>query len=1062
MINLGDVNFSLGADTARLQQSIRELNNFANVVSRVSQIQTRAGNQAANALRRQEKAAGDAFIKVQNLNNAMGKMQGTERFIRANETAFARLNSELTRGQLTSLGFQRAMERFNQSVASTQRNFSTFKAAQQGLVGDNKNLVQSLQNVASGFVLVNGPLGGLATRIVSLTAIVKRGGVEIAAFIAGMAAGFYVIQRFGREILEAGKQVKSFEAVFLAVTGSVVQAWSGVAKATEIARRTGTLIEDIAPGMARFEAAAAGVGLSGAVIRDTFETIAAASTKLQLGSEQTRGVFRALEQIMSKGTLQAEELRGQLGDRLPGAFQIAARAMGVTTSQLGEMMKKGLVPATEFIPKFIEELKKTFNIDGKPIDNYTAAVNNMNNAWFQLRAELDRQLGISDRVMQFYKQVTGLLDFVRENLGQVKIYAIAATAAFVGLAAPAILGGLVALSKMIVTMTFQMGALNRVIMANPFGLVATILARLAIIIGTVVAALWPLRDEIHLVKGEMGSLGDYMRVIWRDGLTAIRDFANQFKGIMDEIALYGGVAFDLLTQAMADANKWMVENTTISMGDVLNVIARLNESIPQVLAGIPNAVALVVVNAINWMLQKLEDGLNVVSDKINEWIAGISNFGNGSLGILLEGIEAKRIEIQPIDTSGLESKWQATTESLANTWKRDFAGEVKSAYDSVVNYGESVRERANRMGKSRLIQSFRQSEFDSRGQSFPVVPDRFGSAGGAGGAGAGSGEADSKAAKKLKQQADAIENINRAIERTYEEVDALGGTEAGLRALTDQFKREDEVRKYARAMEKAGVATDIIKEKSAQLLHVLEMKDVLEKAREALMEWQGALTSAFDQVSSVLVDAVFDGGESLKKLPDVAKAVAKDIFNTFLQLSVMNPLKNMLFGTNLPTTAGGLLGGLFGSGGGGGVPFTPTPGYIGTYRRGGIFGGMGPITKYAAAGRLLTKPTQLLSNAGPIIGGEAGTEAIMPLQRDSSGRLGVRANGAGGGNSTSIKIFNQRSEDTDVKVRETEGDNGEQMFDIVIGKTMKKFARGDADPIFATRFNVKPATRKRT
>ena len=42
----------------------------------------------------------------------------------------------------------------------------------------------------------------------------------------------------------------------------------------------------------------------------------------------------ALAQMASKGTVQAEELRGQLGERLPGAFKIAAAAMGVTQAEL--------------------------------------------------------------------------------------------------------------------------------------------------------------------------------------------------------------------------------------------------------------------------------------------------------------------------------------------------------------------------------------------------------------------------------------------------------------------------------------------------------------------------------------------------------------------------------------------------------------------------------------------------------------------------------------------------------------------------------------------------------
>ena len=56
------------------------------------------------------------------------------------------------------------------------------------------------------------------------------------------------------------------------------------------------------------------------------------------------GAFLALGQMISKGKVQAEELRGQLGKRLPGAFQLAAKAMGMTTAALDKFMADGKPP----------------------------------------------------------------------------------------------------------------------------------------------------------------------------------------------------------------------------------------------------------------------------------------------------------------------------------------------------------------------------------------------------------------------------------------------------------------------------------------------------------------------------------------------------------------------------------------------------------------------------------------------------------------------------------------------------------------------------------------------
>ena len=39
----------------------------------------------------------------------------------------------------------------------------------------------------------------------------------------------------------------------------------------------------------------------------------------------------------SAKTVQAEELRGQIGERLPGAFSTFAQAIGVSTAELDDM-----------------------------------------------------------------------------------------------------------------------------------------------------------------------------------------------------------------------------------------------------------------------------------------------------------------------------------------------------------------------------------------------------------------------------------------------------------------------------------------------------------------------------------------------------------------------------------------------------------------------------------------------------------------------------------------------------------------------------------------------------
>jgi hypothetical protein len=57
---------------------------------------------------------------------------------------------------------------------------------------------------------------------------------------------------------------------------------------------------------------------------------------------------------MSKGVIMSEELKMQLGDALPGAVQVFARALGITEAELFKMMETGSVLAAETLPKVAE------------------------------------------------------------------------------------------------------------------------------------------------------------------------------------------------------------------------------------------------------------------------------------------------------------------------------------------------------------------------------------------------------------------------------------------------------------------------------------------------------------------------------------------------------------------------------------------------------------------------------------------------------------------------------------------------------------------------------------
>lgn len=131
-----------------------------------------------------------------------------------------------------------------------------------------------------------------------------------------------------------------------------------------------------------------------------FEKVSKSSSMLGLSVEQQEGAFLALSQMLSKGTIQSEELRGQLGERLPGAFEVMAKALNVTTMELGDMLKKGEVMATDVLPKFAIAYEKAIGADQvERVETLAASENRLKNEWTDFVENLNGSKGIVTNVL---------------------------------------------------------------------------------------------------------------------------------------------------------------------------------------------------------------------------------------------------------------------------------------------------------------------------------------------------------------------------------------------------------------------------------------------------------------------------------------------------------------------------------------------------------------------------------------------------------------------------------------------------------------------------------------
>ena len=93
--------------------------------------------------------------------------------------------------------------------------------------------------------------------------------------------------------------------------------------------------------------------------------------------------------MISKGKVQAEELRGQLGERLPGAFQLAAKAMGMTTAQLDKFMADGKLTAEDLLPKLAKVMREDFGAAAEAASQgLQGAINRLSTEWTLFKSSL--------------------------------------------------------------------------------------------------------------------------------------------------------------------------------------------------------------------------------------------------------------------------------------------------------------------------------------------------------------------------------------------------------------------------------------------------------------------------------------------------------------------------------------------------------------------------------------------------------------------------------------------------------------------------------------------------
>lgn len=350
--NLADKKAALAAESDRLAAAIKKEAEYQaylrNELERVAAAEKAAADAARFEAQRQaalsyQKAAEYASWWATELD----KVEKAERAVAA--------RADLVNTSLSSLGVRSAKQieadllKVNQTLQALASNSKTSGADFDRAFAAGQARIKQLRAELNG---ASGDVEHIARKADNMLGLMGSLGV---AFSGAALA---------REFLRVNVELENTERTFRAVTGSVAAASQEMEYARDVANRLGLEQIATAKSYADLLAATKGTAAEGAPTRAVFESVSRAMSVAGKSAAETSGALNALSQMASKGVVQMEELRGQLGDRLPGALKATADGLGISTAQLIKLVESGRMTAEELFPALAAGLDKLYGSTG--------------------------------------------------------------------------------------------------------------------------------------------------------------------------------------------------------------------------------------------------------------------------------------------------------------------------------------------------------------------------------------------------------------------------------------------------------------------------------------------------------------------------------------------------------------------------------------------------------------------------------------------------------------------------------------------------------------------------
>lgn len=402
---------------------------------------------------------------LEQLRRVRREFDGTINALESQRNAWNNLRNAVDPASTT---FANATKQVNQLDERLKKLQTTQQQTRRRMSG--MQMAQAAGAAISGGIF-GGPEGFLGGAIGGIT-----GGVGGA--FAGAAAGAQVgmlRQQLGG-FADYAAQIQKMEIALKNAAGGQAEFNQAMAAASA-ATRDLNVPQDVAiQGMTRLTAAVVGAKGSVSDAELVFNNVTAAIKATGGSAEDVDGAITAMVQVFSKGKVSAEELSGQLGERLPGAVTKFAEANKMSLPELQKALEQGEVGLNELMNFIIQLGDEYSDVANKIAGSSQDAGARLTVAYNQMRIAIGEALqpigaAFQEAFIPFIEDITPVLVAVLPKIGEF-VLAVAKNFDTLAIAVGTFMGAL-AISKISLAINALGGLSNVLLLIKTNAVLAT-------------------------------------------------------------------------------------------------------------------------------------------------------------------------------------------------------------------------------------------------------------------------------------------------------------------------------------------------------------------------------------------------------------------------------------------------------------------------------------------------------------------------------------------------------------------------------------------------------------